>query len=243
MLIINNLTLYRTKKNLPDLKNISCTFPAQRITLLIGTSGAGKTTLLRCIAGLERSYTGSITTSSLQNDKPSIGFVAQQFNLFPNLTALENCMQPLMVVRKLNRTQSFEVAINVLARFGMQAYADRYPSQLSGGQQQRIALARACVLDPKVLVLDEPTSALDPDNTAQLATLLRSLCQAGMTIIVSSQDMSFARLITDHVYFLENGTLIEQFDTANTSSLDSASKIGSFLRESRQVSLAPNNAT
>lgn len=228
MLIINNLKLSRSKKRQPDLKNISCTLPAQRISLLIGSSGAGKTTLLRCIAGLERAYTGSITSSS-QDNKLAIGFVAQQFNLFANLTALENCMQPLMVVRQLNREKSLELATASLARFGMQAYADRYPSKLSGGQQQRVALARACVLDPKILLLDEPTSALDPENTAQLVTLLRSLCKAGITIVVSSQDMSFARLIADQVYFLEDGTIVETFDAQNNATFCQASKIKGFI--------------
>ena len=235
MIMLQELTLQRTNNQTPVLKTISCTLPKERITLLLGKSGAGKTTLLRCIAGLEKTYTGliSVDSQNILGLSPTqridlIGFVAQQYNLFPHLTVLQNCTQPLMLVKKIAQKAAQEKVIELLTQLGMEAYLNTYPAQLSGGQQQRVALARALVLEPKVLLLDEPTSALDPENSAQLAVLLRQLCTTGTTVVVSSQDMSFTRLIMDRICLVEQGTIAEQFDSKNES-LDTQSKIGAFL--------------
>lgn len=207
-----SLTYENNGNNNIVLDNISFAIPSNRITSFIGKSGAGKTTLLRCIAGLQENYTGNIAwdgtdlkSMSAQQRTSITEFVFQNFNLFPTLTALENCMQPLMVVKKHSRDAAYKKAMVVLGELGMAAYQDAYATQLSGGQQQRVAIARALCLDPKVLLLDEPTSALDPENTMLLVGMLKKLCETGVSIALSSQDMSFVRLVGDKIILIENG--------------------------------------
>lgn len=235
MITLQKVTLKRSGGSAPVLDNISYTFLKDRITLLLGKSGVGKTTLLRAIAGLEKDYYGTITIDTYDRKTLSglgqatlAGFVAQQFNLFPHLTVVQNCMQPLMKVQRIGYDLARQSALEMLSKFGLESYGERYPNELSGGQQQRVALARALVLNPKVLLLDEPTSALDPENSAALAALLQELCLSGVTVVVSSQDMSFARMIMDRVCLIERGTIAEELDYSTTSP-ESTSKIGIFL--------------
>lgn len=219
MIKIDNLSLRYTTDNKPVLNNLTLTIQSQRITTIIGKSGAGKTTLLRCLAGLEKNFQGTFTINNqnikeltLQEHARLIGIVFQNFNLFPHLTVLENCMQPLLIVERLTSDQARERASKILEEFDMQNYHNSYPTKLSGGQQQRVALARALCLQPKILLLDEPTSALDPENSAILATLLKRLCKTDIALVVVSQDMHFVQLIIDQIYVLDQGFLVAQYN-------------------------------
>ncbi len=217
--------------------------PSGRITMLIGPSGAGKTSLLRCLVGLEQNYQGLI----LLNEKDfrifnrderaaTLGIVSQEANLFPHLSVLENCVQPLMVVKKVTREDATRQVKDLLAYFAMEAFVSSFPSQLSGGQQQRIALARALVMQPRVLVLDEPTSALDPVNSTKLAQKLNILKAQGTIIIISSQDMEFVRMLLDRVYLIEGGTIADEFDQLSDGPLYAKAKIAQFLNNASMFS-------
>lgn len=151
---------------------------------------------------------GPLKTFSAVDRAKSIGYIAQSYALFPHLTALENCTQPLRVAAEKNRTESVECAMYILASLGMAEYALSYPCELSGGQKQRIAIARALALNPDVLLMDEPSSALDPQNSMQLATILSKLAAEGKTIIIATQDLNFASYLQADVYHLDKGSLI-----------------------------------
>lgn len=216
MITIKNLSVYYAQNQNAVLKNMSLEIPNGRITLLLGPSGAGKTTLLKTIAQLTADYTGSIMIDDTENKELArtqrprcVGYVFQQFNLFPTLTAHQNCTLALRQVLSLSAEHADEQARKALRNFGIEGLADRYPAHLSGGQQQRIALARALCLNPKNLLLDEPTSALDPKNTATLVGIIKELASHGMAIAISSQDMTFVRMIFDRAYYIEEGTVVE----------------------------------
>lgn len=180
------------------IDNFSYEFLAQSITTILGKSGTGKTTLLRCIAQLEKLSYGKVlvnnidlTTYSLHERAHLLGFVFQDFNLFPHMTVLQNCLEPLVIVRKIPHKEAYLTVLKTLEQVGMKNYQNIYPHQLSGGQKQRIAIARALSMEPSILLLDEPTSGLDPLTTQQLAALLKQLCSVGITILLSSHDMAF----------------------------------------------------
>jgi ABC-type polar amino acid transport system ATPase subunit len=214
MLTVKNLSLKKGRTNTPILTNINIEIPLASTTLLLGASGAGKSTLLRCLAQLETGYQGEIlyNNCSIANFSPLerahvMSFIAQSYALFPHLTALENCTQVLVVVRKETRQVAKQKAVETLKSLGMDSYINAYPSELSGGQKQRVAIARALVLNPHMLLLDEPTSALDPQNTRLLAALLQALQEQGKSIVVATQDMFFAELLSCKSYELEAGTI------------------------------------
>jgi polar amino acid transport system ATP-binding protein len=218
MIIIDNIVSKDLKNGsrVPILNGISCTIPLQKITTLIGKSGEGKTTLLRSIAGLQKIASGSIIIDSvniadlsLQQRSHLLGFVFQDFNLFPHMTAFENCIQPLMLDGATTEKEASNKVLQLFEKFGIAECKSSYPRQLSGGQKQRVALARALCLDPKIVLLDEPTSALDLDNSMILVALLKKLCAEGITIIIVSQDSAFVELIEDVVYSLVDGKLIK----------------------------------
>lgn len=219
------------------LNNISCIAPAGRITTLVGKSGVGKTTLLRTVAGLNKlEWNGKIEVDGKdlklldrKNQSSLVGFVFQDFNLFENMTAIENCIQPLVVVKKLNNQFARQIAIETLSSLDMSKFLSAYPKNLSGGQKQRVAIARALCMGSKTLLLDEPTSALDPENTATLVELLKKLCQNGIAILISSQDMCFAKLVQDRIYLIEDGQIAESFDAKLDDKISSNSKIATFL--------------
>lgn len=188
------------------LKDVSLVIPKGRLVALIGRSGAGKTTLLKCLGSIIP-YKGQISHDH------KVGFVFQNFALFPHFTALRNCTHPLIKVLKFSPEKAYQKAIETLGLLNMKAYKDAYPSQLSGGQQQRVAIARALCLDPEVLLFDEPTSALDPENTEDFLSVLKDLQQKGITIVVSTHDVTLLRHILDQVYFLEEGRIIEFYDS------------------------------
>lgn len=218
MVRIENLSVCIGQRQI--VSEVLCIIPPSSITTIIGPSGAGKTTLLKTIAGLIKPTAGQLVvdgivlfTLSSRKRAQLIGYLFQEFNLFPHLTVLENCIDPLLI-RGVSRSQAVQEATALLQQLGMNEQLTKYPQMLSGGQQQRVAIARALVLKPQILLLDEPTAALDPLNTNKLADLLKMLASQGITIIVSTQDMAFARAIADRVIYIADGRIQEQCTSA-----------------------------
>jgi ABC-type polar amino acid transport system ATPase subunit len=188
------------------------------VVVIIGPSGGGKSTLLRCINQLEPIDRGrilidgeSITqTRNINRIRAEIGMVFQLFNLFPHLTALENIVLAQRVVRKRNRKESEQIAHEQLLKVGIGDKWDVYPTQLSGGQQQRVAIARALAMDPKIMLFDEPTSALDPEMIKGVLDVMLELAEEGMTMVVVSHEMGFARAAADRIILLDNGSIVEE---------------------------------
>lgn len=199
------------------------------VSCLIGPSGSGKSTLLRCINSLEVPEEGEIWVdgvlmgkrvekgnyrvldeAKIAPQRASIGMVFQQFNLFPHMTALENVMVGAQWVRGVERAEARRGAMDLLERVSLANRSDHYPAELSGGQQQRVAIARALSMQPKVMLFDEPTSALDPELVGEVLTVMQDLALEGMTMIVVTHEMSFAREVADHVAFMDAGVVVEQ---------------------------------
>ncbi|HEY9436554.1 MAG TPA: amino acid ABC transporter ATP-binding protein [Blastocatellia bacterium] len=210
----------------PALRGVSFDVEMSELTAIIGPSGCGKSTLLRCLNGLEifdsgRVRIGDITldldnglshrefNARLRHLREEVGMVFQSFNLFPHLTALENAMLAPMVVKKVARRTAESNASELLAKVGLSDRLDYYPSQLSGGQQQRAAIARALAMEPKVMLYDEPTSALDPSLVGEVLNIMRKLDDEGMTQVVVTHEMRFAREVADKILMLADGELIE----------------------------------
>lgn len=223
LISVNNL-----QKNYGEaaaLRGISFEVEVSELTVIIGPSGCGKSTLLRCLNGLELFDSGSVRigeialtmngvshrdlNTQLRHLREEVGMVFQSFNLFPHLTVLENAVLAPTVVKKLDRKEAEERARTLLAKVGLQDRMDYYPSQLSGGQQQRAAIARALTMSPKVMLYDEPTSALDPSLVGEVLTIMRQLDDEGMTQVVVTHEMNFARDVADKVLVLSEGELIE----------------------------------
>ena len=200
------------------LKDINlCVQEGERV-VLCGPSGSGKSTLIRCINGLEEHQQGRIVVDGqVVGDDPKnlaavrmeVGMVFQHFNLFPHLTVLENCMLGPTKARRLPKAEARERAMHYLARVRIPEQADKYPGQLSGGQQQRVAIARSLCVQPKVMLFDEPTSALDPEMIKEVLDVVTDLAQSGMTMIVVSHEMGFARTVADKILFMDEGMIVE----------------------------------
>ncbi len=186
--------------------------------VICGPSGSGKSTLLRCINRLEVHQKGSIIVDgveltddlkSIDEIRRDVGMVFQQFNLFPHMTILENCTLAPMQVRKMSRDDADTLALRLLERVRIKDQADKYPGQLSGGQQQRVAIARALCMQPKIMLFDEPTSALDPEMIKEVLDVMTDLAGEGMTMVVVTHEMGFAREVADRVIFMDEGQIIE----------------------------------
>ena len=200
------------------LRNVSLRIDPAEVVVVIGPSGSGKSTLLRCINGLEKIDAGEITVDgrSLQdpaldlNDlRRNIGVVFQSFNLFPHLRVLDNLTLAPRWVLKLPKAEAADRARRLLEKVGMPEKADARPSQLSGGQQQRVAIARALCMEPRIMLFDEPTSALDPEMIKEVLDVMRDLAREGMTMVVVSHEMGFAREVADRVIFMDHGEIVE----------------------------------
>ncbi len=201
------------------LKGVSLAIPAQDVAVLVGPSGTGKSTLLRCINLLSPPDKGriwledqEITAPGVNQDKvrQRIGMVFQDFNLFTHLTALGNIMVGMTKVLKLPKKEAHEKAMWELERVGLTDRAGHYPAELSGGQKQRVAIARALAMDPHVMLFDEPTSALDPELTGEVLEVMQTLAHEGMTMIVVSHEMGFAREVATRIVFMEGGNIVEE---------------------------------
>ena len=199
------------------LRGIDLDVAEGEVVCIIGPSGSGKSTLIRCINLLETYDEGRITVEeievragkSLQAVRREVGMVFQSFNLFPHLTVLKNVMLAPMRVRRLSAADAETRARELLKRVGISEQAEKYPAQLSGGQQQRVAIARALAMEPKVLLFDEPTSALDPEMVGEVLDVMRSLARTGVTMIVVTHEMGFARQVGDRVLFMDGGLIVE----------------------------------
>ena len=204
--------------NLHVLQDINCHIAPGEVVVICGPSGSGKSTLIRCINRLERVQEGEIIVDgmSLMDRKTDItqlraevGFVFQQFNLYPHMTALENVTLAPIKVRKMKKEEAEAIAMKFLAKVGIAEKAASYPSQLSGGQQQRVAIARGLAMKPKIMLFDEPTSALDPEMINEVLDVMKTLAKEGMTMVVVTHEMGFAKEVADRVIFMDEGRFIE----------------------------------
>ena len=202
------------------LKHVSLTIQDGETLAIIGGSGSGKSTLLRCMNYLEEPTAGDITVDGIQLNSESninkvreeVGMVFQRFNLFPHMTVLENIVLAPVKVRGVSKQEAVQTAKALLDRVGLADKADAYPEQLSGGQQQRVAIARALAMKPKVMLFDEPTSALDPEMVNEVLDVMKALAKEGMTMVVVTHEMGFAREVGDRLLFVDEGRIIEQGD-------------------------------
>ena len=199
------------------LRGIDLDVAPGEVVCLIGPSGSGKSTLLRCVNLLEKPDSGVVTVGEftvtdedvdLDVLRRHVGMVFQQFNLFPHLSVLENCTVAQLKVLKRGKAEAADIARRQLARVGLAELEDRYPDQLSGGQQQRVAIARALAMDPQLMLFDEPTSALDPEMINEVLDVMTQLAQTGMTMIVVTHEMAFARDVADRVVFMDEGRIV-----------------------------------
>ncbi|MDO9109753.1 MAG: amino acid ABC transporter ATP-binding protein [Desulfatirhabdiaceae bacterium] len=200
------------------LNDINLTVSAGEVAVICGPSGSGKSTLIRCINKLEPIVSGEILVDGIQvHDKHTsltklraeIGFVFQQFNLYPHMTALGNVTLAPMNVRKISRKEAEASGMMLLEKVGIQDKAQAYPAQLSGGQQQRVAIARGLAMNPKIMLFDEPTSALDPEMINEVLDVMRKLAREGMTMVVVTHEMGFAREVSSHIIFMDQGQIVE----------------------------------
>ena len=221
------------------LKGVSTQFHTGQVTTIIGASGSGKSTLLRAINRLEPHDSGTITidgvvvsddTATLQKQRCEVGMVFQQFNLFGHLTVLDNLTLAPRRIQRLPRSQANDKAMQLLKRVGMQDHAHKYPWQLSGGQQQRVAIARALAMAPKVMLFDEPTSALDPEMVQEVLDVMRELARGGMTMIVVTHEMGFAREEADLDMIFDQGCIAHDAPPAEFFAHPASERIRSFLR-------------
>jgi polar amino acid transport system ATP-binding protein len=199
------------------LRGVSLDVTPGEVVVVVGPSGSGKSTLLRSINRLEAIDSGSITVDgiplkgarNINKIRAEVGMVFQQFNLFPDRTALGNIMLAQRVVRRRRKNESYGKAMELLEKVGIPEKADSYPGQLSGGQQQRVAIARALAMDPKIMLFDEPTSALDPEMIKEVLDVMLALAKEGMTMVVVSHEMGFARAAADRGVFMDEGQIVE----------------------------------
>ncbi|WP_045573242.1 amino acid ABC transporter ATP-binding protein [Desulfosporosinus sp. I2] len=201
------------------INGIDATVSAGEVVVLIGASGSGKSTFLRCLNGLETLTAGEILidsvplenkSSSLKQIRRQVGMVFQQFNLFPHLTVLENIIEAPIHVLKQEKVNAIQVAEELLSKVGLYDKRDNYPATLSGGQGQRVAIARALAMHPKIMLFDEPTSALDPELVGEVLTVMKQLAEDGMTMVVVTHEMAFAREVADRVIFIDEGRIVEE---------------------------------
>jgi len=215
MIKINNL--HKNFGKLAVLKGIDLTVAEKEVVVIIGPSGSGKSTLLRCINYLEKPTDGEVVVDNipLNSDaninkvREEVGMVFQRFNLFGHMSVLENIMLAPMKVRKETKEQAKQEALKLLEKVGLADKAEAYPAQLSGGQQQRVAIARALAMKPKLMLFDEPTSALDPEMVNEVLEVMNALAKEGMTMVVVTHEMGFAREVGDRVIFMDEGKIVE----------------------------------
>lgn len=217
--MINVENLYKSFGKNEILKGISTQITNKEVVVVIGPSGSGKSTFLRCLNGLEEATSGKIEIAGMELTSPKtnvhqlrqhVGMCFQQFNLFKHLTIIDNITIGPMKVLKKSKAESEKLARELLKKVGLQDKEKNYPDQLSGGQQQRVAIARALAMKPKVMLFDEPTSALDPEMVGEVLNVMRDLAEEGMTMVVVTHEMGFAREVGNRVLFLDDGYLVEE---------------------------------
>jgi len=231
--------LHKSFGEFKALKDISLEIRDGEIVSLIGPSGSGKSTLLRCIHGLEKADSGTIyldgevmdpsNKEKYREQRKKMGFVFQHFNLFNNKTVLENCMLAQITSAGRSEQEAYDISMEYLTRVGMADKADSYPSRLSGGQKQRAAIARALCMNPEMMLFDEPTSALDPEMIKEVLDVMKDLGRQGMTMIVVTHEMGFARKVGSRVVFLEAGEIIEENESEAFFSNPASERARDFL--------------
>jgi polar amino acid transport system ATP-binding protein len=221
------------------LRGIDFTVAAGEVVCIIGPSGSGKSTLLRCINLLEQPQQGKVLVAGddvtdrdcdIDAARRGIGMVFQQFNLFPHLTALQNCTVAQIGVLRRSGSEANRIAKDNLNRVGLADKVDAFPAKLSGGQQQRVAIARALSMDPRLMLFDEPTSALDPELVGDVLTVMRQLAEDGMTMVVVTHEMAFAREAADRVVFMDAGVIVEEGTPAEVIGSPQEDRTRTFLR-------------
>jgi ABC-type polar amino acid transport system ATPase subunit len=205
--------------DLEVLKGVDLHVSQGEVVVIIGPSGSGKSTFLRCMNHLESVDGGSITINgkmvenketALNKLRQDIGMVFQQFNLFPHMTVWQNIIEAPILLKKMTKAEAKEKGIQLLKKVGLEAKADEYPNRLSGGQKQRVAIARALAMEPTIMLFDEPTSALDPELVGEVLSVMKQLAKEGMTMVVVTHEMGFAKEVADRVIFMDGGHIIEQ---------------------------------
>lgn len=225
------------------LEDISFNVEKGKVVAIIGPSGSGKSTLLRCLTQLERADSGEVTVcgeemltkdgyrdaKTLREIRLKTGLVFQNFNLFPHFSVLRNITEAPVRVLKRDKAEAKQNAMELLKKMGLETKSDSYPCELSGGQQQRVSIARALTLNPDILFFDEPTSALDPELTGEILKVIKELAAEGMTMVVVTHEMSFARDVADHVIFMENGVIVEQNEPSVLFGENASDRVKQFL--------------
>ena len=247
MSVLEITGIHKAFGNLEVLKGVDLKVEKGDVVAILGPSGSGKTTLLRCINFLEKADEGSITFDGKTHNFKTIskkeiaeirlhtGFVFQNYNLFANKTALQNVTQGLITVRKMPKEEANKIGMEMLEKVGMADRADYYPSQLSGGQQQRVAIARALAPDPEIIYFDEPTSALDPELIGEVLNVMKDLAKEGRTMIVVTHEMSFARDVSNHTIFMENGVICEEGESKEFFRNPKKERTRDFLRLEEKI--------
>jgi len=237
--IIEIENVHKSFNQLEVLKGINLQVYPGEVVALIGSSGSGKSTLLRCLNGLETLTSGRITIDgtelnysprSIQQIRREVGMVFQQFNLFPHLTVLQNIIEAPIQALKKSKAEAVEQALALLDRVGLKDKKDVYPRKLSGGQQQRVAIARAMAMSPKIMLFDEPTSALDPELVGEVLNVMKGLAEEGMTMLIVTHEMKFAREVADRVIYMCDGVIEEQGPPVQLFSNPSSDRLKSFLK-------------
>ena len=205
-------------EDLHVLKDVTLEIKPKEVVVIIGPSGSGKSTLLRCMNGLETPTSGTVyfdgialnSEDNLNKVRTEVGMVFQRFNLFPHMTVIKNIMLAPMKVRKVSKEEAYARGMKLLEKVGLKDKANAMPSQLSGGQQQRVAIARALAMKPKALLFDEPTSALDPEMVHDVLDIMKEVAMEGMTMVVVTHEMGFAKEVGTRVLFVDHGTILEE---------------------------------
>ncbi|HZK55473.1 MAG TPA: amino acid ABC transporter ATP-binding protein [Desulfosporosinus sp.] len=216
--MISVKNLHKSFGKLEVLKGIDCHVRESEVVVVIGPSGSGKSTFLRCLNKLEEPTSGEIMVDGipLNSDinvnaiRREVGMVFQRFNLFPHMTAIQNIVLAPEIVRKTNKAEARKIGLELLEKVGLSDKADEYPDRLSGGQQQRVAIARALAMKPKIMLFDETTSALDPEMVGEVLAVMKDLAREGMTMVVVTHEMGFAREVGDRVIFMDEGIIMEE---------------------------------
>ena len=230
--------LQKSFGNVEVLKDINMKIENGEVCTIIGPSGSGKSTLLRCLNLLEKPTGGELWFEGKRvNEKTDVkmlrrdvGMVFQSFNLFPMFTALENVMYAPIHIKKMPKSQAREEGMELLAKVGLENRADYYPGELSGGQQQRVAIARALAMKPKMLLFDEPTSALDPELVGDVLSVMKEVALAGMTMAVVTHEMQFARSVSNHVVFMDQGYIVEEGNPEDLFTHPNEERTQTFLK-------------
>lgn len=242
MSVLEIKDIHKSFGDLQVINGVDLTVNQGDVVAILGPSGSGKTTLLRCINFLEQADQGEMifdgktydlskmNQKDIRDIRKKTGFVFQNYNLFANKTALQNVTLGLTSARKMNAKEADKIGMEMLEKVGMSDRASHYPSQLSGGQQQRVAIARALATNPKIIYFDEPTSALDPELIGEVLNVMRDLAKDGMTMIVVTHEMSFAKDVSNHVIFMEGGNIVEEGNSKEFFENPKQDRTREFLR-------------